>query len=69
MSAGRTGRLRRAARVAGALLAVGILLAPAQAVADSIEPKPTEWPKVEQPTTSGQFLEPQPVDWPGPEQP
>ncbi|RZT14651.1 hypothetical protein EV649_5426 [Kribbella sp. VKM Ac-2569] len=57
-------RARRAARITTALVAVGILLAPSQALADSIEPEPVDWPKVK--PASGQVVEPQPVDWPTP---
>ncbi len=57
-------RMRRAARVTTALVAVGILLAPSQALADTVEPEPVDWPKVT--PSSGQVVEPQPVDWPKP---
>lgn len=57
-------RTRRAARITAALLAVGSLLVPAQALADSIEPEPVDWPKAKPAT--GQMVEPQPVDWPKP---
>jgi hypothetical protein len=62
-------RMRRAARITGALLAVGVLLAPTQALAEGIEPQPVDWPTVEAPSSQGQPLEPQPVEWPAPEQP
>ncbi|TCC11673.1 hypothetical protein [Kribbella soli] len=57
-------RTRRAARVTTALIAVGVLLAPSQALADSVEPEPVDWPKIQ--PSSGQVAEPQPVDWPKP---
>ncbi|TDO67454.1 hypothetical protein EV651_103366 [Kribbella sp. VKM Ac-2571] len=60
-------RTRRAARVTTALVAVGILLAPSQALADTIEPEPVEWPKVK--PANGPVVEPQPVDWPTPAKP
>jgi hypothetical protein len=62
-------RARRAARITTALLAVGVLLAPTQALAEGVEPQPVDWPTVEAPTSGGQTLEPQPVEWPGPEKP
>ncbi|TCC40591.1 MULTISPECIES: hypothetical protein [Kribbella] len=55
---------RRWARITAALLAVGVLLVPAEALAESIEPEPTDWPAVKPAT--GQAVEPQPVDWPTP---
>jgi hypothetical protein len=58
-----------AARITGALLAVGVLLAPTQALAEGNEPQPVNWPTVEAPNSKGQAVEPQPVDWPAPEQP
>jgi hypothetical protein len=57
-------RTRRAARITAALLAVGVLLVPAQALAEGVEPQPVEWPKVKPAT--GQPVEPQPVEWPKP---
>ena len=61
-----SGRTRRAARITAAMLAVGVLLVPAQALAEGVEPQPVEWPKVKQ--ASGQAVEPQPVEWPKPKQ-
>lgn len=60
---------RRAARITGTLLAVGILLAPSQAVADGIEPKPVDWPTVQAPDAQGEATEPKPVEWPAPQEP
>ncbi|MGW6197468.1 hypothetical protein ACWF0M_15095 [Kribbella sp. NPDC055110] len=57
-------RTRRTARITAALLAVGVLLVPAQALAESVEPEPVEWPKVK--PASDQAVEPQPVEWPKP---
>ncbi|NIK55561.1 hypothetical protein [Kribbella shirazensis] len=62
-------RVRRAARITSALVAVGVLLAPTQALAEGIEPQPVDWPTVEPPSAKGQAVEPEPVDWPAPEQP
>ena len=62
-------RMRRAARITSALVAVGILLAPRQALADGIEPKPVDWPTVQPPDAQGQATEPKPVEWPAPEKP
>ena len=62
-------RTRRATRITSALLAVGVLLAPTQAVAEGNEPKPTEWPTVVAPDAAGQATEPKPVDWPAPVKP
>ncbi|WP_410786729.1 hypothetical protein [Kribbella sp. C-35] len=61
-----SGRTRRAARITAAVLALGMLLVPAQALADSVEPQPVEYPKVNPP--GDQVLEPQPVEWPAPKQ-
>lgn len=62
-------RRRGAARITSALLAVGVLLAPTQALAEGNEPLPVSWPTVEAPGSEGQSVEPRPVDWPAPEQP
>jgi hypothetical protein len=59
-----SGRTRRAARITAALLAVGVLLVPAQALAEGVEPQPVEYPTVK--PASGQAVEPEPVEWPAP---
>jgi hypothetical protein len=61
--------MRRAARITSALLAVGILLAPTQALAEGNEPQPVEWPTVQAPDSAGQPLQPEPVEWPAPAEP
>jgi hypothetical protein len=61
--------MRLAARITSGLLAVGVLLAPTQALAEGTEPQPVSWPTVEAPGSKGQSVEPRPVDWPAPEQP
>jgi hypothetical protein len=61
--------MNRRTRLTIALLAVGILLAPSQALADGVEPQPVDWPTVAPPDRSGQPVEPQPVEWPAPEKP
>ena len=60
---------RRTARIATALVAIGMLLAPSRALADGVEPEPVDWPMVEAPSSGGQTVEPQPVEWPAPEKP
>jgi len=62
-------RMRRAARITTALLAIGVLLAPTEALAEGVEPQPVDWPTVAAPSSKGQATEPQPVEWPAPEKP
>jgi hypothetical protein len=56
--------------VAGALMAVGVLLAPSvSAFAEDNNPSPPAWPTVAPPDSSGEAAEPAPVKWPAAEEP
>lgn len=57
------GRGRRAARVAAAAAAVGLLMPAGRALADGIEPSPTAWPTVKV-AEQGEANEPKAVAWP-----
>lgn len=57
------GRARGAARIMATLAAAVLLVPSGHALADSIEPQPTEWPTVK-PVELGNAAEPQPSDWP-----
>ncbi|WP_350280053.1 hypothetical protein [Kribbella sp. HUAS MG21] len=59
-----TGRRARvAARTVAALAAAVVLVPSGSALADNIEPQPTDWPTVK-PVEQGNAAEPQPSDWP-----